>query len=92
MTQPSLSSLRENLGETSNIPTGRVEPERTSGALTKLLSTNESQESLKGVPPLIHAAPSSSRSSVQQANAMLQDLSRLKEEMRNLIQVSVVNE
>ncbi|XP_053093378.1 protein TALPID3 isoform X3 [Pangasianodon hypophthalmus] len=79
---------RENSGETSIFPTGRAEPERPTGALTKLLSTNESQVSLKGVPTLIHAAPSSSSSAVQQANAMLKDMSRLKNEMRNLIQTA----
>ncbi|GAA6109405.1 protein TALPID3 isoform X1 [Tachysurus ichikawai] len=47
-----------------------------------------SQESLKGMPTLIHAAPSSSSSAFQQANAVLQDLSRLKDEMRNLIQTA----
>ncbi|KAF4084150.1 hypothetical protein AMELA_G00125360 [Ameiurus melas] len=77
---------RENSGETSISHTGMVEPERPAGALTKLLSTNERQESLEGEPTLIHAAPSSSSCAVQQANAMLQDLSRLKDEMRNLIQ------
>lgn len=92
MTQLILSSLRENPGDTSIFPTGKVEPERPTGALTKLLSTNESQESLKGVPPLFYAATSSSCSAVQQANAMLQDLSRLKGEMRSLIQVSVVSD
>lgn len=92
MTQLSLSSFRENPGETSIFRTGMVEPERPAGALTKLMSTNERQESLEGVPTLIHAAPSSSSCAVQQANAMLQDLSRLKDEMRNIIQVSVVNE
>lgn len=91
MTQLILSSSRENPGVTSSLPTGRVEPERPTGALPKLLSTNESQESLKGVPTLIHTSPSSSSSAVQQANAMLQDLSRLKDEMKNLIQVGVVN-
>ncbi|XP_060735598.1 protein TALPID3 isoform X3 [Tachysurus vachellii] len=79
---------RENLGETCFFPTGRVEPERPAATLTKLLSTNMSQESLKGMPTLIHAAPSSSSSAVQQANAVLQDLSRIKDEMRNLIQPS----
>lgn len=92
MTQLSLSSLREIPEETSVFPTGWIEAERPTGTLTKLLSTNESQESLKGVPTLIHGAPSSPSSAVQQANAMLQDLSRLKDEMRNLIQVSVINE
>ncbi|XP_053488117.1 protein TALPID3 isoform X2 [Ictalurus furcatus] len=77
---------RENPGETSIFRTGMVEPERPAGALTKLMSTNERQESLEGVPTLIHAAPSSSSCAVQQANAMLQDLSRLKDEMRNIIQ------
>ncbi|KAK2843469.1 hypothetical protein Q7C36_011684 [Tachysurus vachellii] len=79
---------RENLGETCFFPTGRVEPERPAATLTKLLSTNMSQESLKGLPTLIHAAPSSSSSAVQQANAVLQDLSRIKDEMRNLIQTA----
>ncbi|XP_060790397.1 protein TALPID3 isoform X2 [Neoarius graeffei] len=79
---------RGNPGETSIFPSGRVEQERPIGALTKLLSTNESQESLKGVPTLIHTAPSSSNSAVQQANAMLQDLSRLKDDMRNLLQTA----
>lgn len=94
MTQLSsrLSSFRENLGETCFFPTGRVEPERPAATLTKRLSTNKSQESLKGEPTSIHAAQSSSSSAMQQANAMLQDLSRLKDEMRNLIQVNVVNE
>ncbi|XP_058254990.1 protein TALPID3 isoform X3 [Hemibagrus wyckioides] len=79
---------RENLGETCFFPTGRVEPERPAATLTKRLSTNESQESLKGEPTSIHAAQSSSSSAMQQANAMLQDLSRLKDEMRNLIQTA----
>ncbi|KAF5909662.1 protein TALPID3 isoform X6, partial [Clarias magur] len=37
---------------------------------------------------LINATPSSSSSTVQQAKSMLQDLSRLKDEMRNIIQPS----
>lgn len=86
----SLSSFRENPGETSIFPAGRVEPQRPTGALPKLLSKEESQGTMKGMSTLIHATPSSFSSTVQHANAMLQDLSRLKDEMRNIIQVSVV--
>ncbi|XP_046711148.1 protein TALPID3 isoform X1 [Silurus meridionalis] len=80
---------RKNPGETSIFfPTGRVEAKRPESAVTKLLSTNESQESLKGASTSSHALPNSSNSAVQKANAMLQDLSRLKDEMRNLIQTA----
>ncbi|KAI5618986.1 protein TALPID3 [Silurus asotus] len=80
---------RKNPGETSIFfPTGRVEAKRPESAVTKLLNTNKSQESLKGASTSSHALPNSSNSAVQKANAMLQDLSRLKDEMRNLIQTA----
>ncbi|TSO25179.1 Protein TALPID3 [Bagarius yarrelli] len=79
---------RENLEETSRFPTGKVEAMRPAATLTELLSTDQSQESLKGAPTLIPAASSSPSFAVQQANAMLQDLSKLKDEMKNLIQTA----
>ncbi|XP_062863253.1 protein TALPID3 [Trichomycterus rosablanca] len=81
--------FRENPEEISSVPTGRGKAESPAGLSTELASKQHSQGSLKDGPTsLTNGSPDSLSSAVHQANAMLQDLSRLKDEMKTLIQTA----
>ncbi|XP_007251983.3 protein TALPID3 isoform X2 [Astyanax mexicanus] len=79
---------RENQPEAFIFSTGRPRPEESADALTKPSSKQHIQAGLKDVNPLTDRAPESSTSAVQQAAAMLQDLSRIKNEMRSLLRTA----
>ncbi|XP_072545467.1 protein TALPID3 isoform X2 [Salminus brasiliensis] len=79
---------RESQPEAFIFSTGRRGPEESADALTKPPSKQDIQAGLKDVTPLTDAASESSSSAVQQANAMLQDLSRIKDEMRSLLRTA----
>uniref|UniRef100_A0AAY5EQP6 Protein TALPID3 n=1 Tax=Electrophorus electricus TaxID=8005 RepID=A0AAY5EQP6_ELEEL len=79
------SSSRENPPKASVCPAGRSHPDST---LIKPACQCATAGTLMDAAPLTRSTEESSRSAVQQASAMLQDLSRLKEEMRNVLRVS----
>ncbi|XP_036449445.1 protein TALPID3 isoform X2 [Colossoma macropomum] len=79
---------RENQPEAFIFSTGRGEPGEQVDALTKPPDKQDIQAGLKDVTSLTHEALEGSSSAVQQANAMLQDLSKIKNEMRNLLQTA----
>lgn len=88
MTQLNCCSFRENPEELSSIPTGTEEAERPAAVFTEPACKQQNQGSLKNGTSLTRRSPEHLGSAVSQANAMLQDLSRLKDEMKTLIQVS----
>ncbi|KAL7873156.1 hypothetical protein AOLI_G00122270 [Acnodon oligacanthus] len=79
---------RENQPEAFIFSTGRGEPGEQVDALTKPPGKQDIQRGLKDVTSLTHEPLEGSSSAVQQANAMLQDLSKIKDEMRNLLQTA----
>ncbi|KAK1793340.1 hypothetical protein P4O66_011733, partial [Electrophorus voltai] len=76
---------RENPPKASVCPAGRSHPDST---LIKPACQCATAGTLMDAAPLTRSTEESSRSAVQQASAMLQDLSRLKEEMRNVLRPS----
>ncbi|XP_035388502.1 protein TALPID3 [Electrophorus electricus] len=77
--------FRENPPKASVCPAGRSHPDST---LIKPACQCATAGTLMDAAPLTRSTEESSRSAVQQASAMLQDLSRLKEEMRNVLRPS----
>ncbi|XP_066525189.1 protein TALPID3 isoform X2 [Hoplias malabaricus] len=79
---------RENQPEAFLYSTGRGRPEEQADAVTKPPGKQDIRAGLKNVTCMTQGAPEGSSSTVQQANAMLHDLSRIKDEMRSLLRTA----
>ncbi|XP_017555335.1 protein TALPID3 isoform X2 [Pygocentrus nattereri] len=79
---------RETQPEAFIFSTGRGVPGEQVDALTKPPGKQDIQAGLKDVTSLTHEPLEGSSSAVQQANTMLQDLSKIKDEMRSLLQTA----